>query len=184
MIVSDRFGSLRGAVRLGLSYAEVASGLAPVIPPVADDVRRVVFVCHGNICRSAFAEAVAHRAGLSAASFGLSIASGQPAHAPVIALAERSGLDLTQHRTTSVDDFVPEDGDFLLAMEVRQLRRLAANERLAKLPRALLGSYAPVPVPHLHDPYGLSEAYMASCLQRIEQAVTRLRQNYPAAATS
>jgi len=183
-MLSDRFGTMRGAARLALSYVEVGMRLAPIVRPAPDQVRRLVFVCHGNICRSAFAEAVARREELNTASFGLSIASGQPAHEPVITFACQSGLDLSRHRTTAVEDYEPRDGDLLLAMEVRHLRRLAAHQRLADTPRALLGIHAQTPFPHYQDPYGLSEAYLKVCLGRIERAVKRLCQLYPAAAAS
>ena len=84
--ISDRFGTPRGALRLALSYGEVATGLSAQRKPDAAVVRRLVFVCHGNICRSAYADVLAARGGAKTASFGLSTHTGVPAHAPVIAL--------------------------------------------------------------------------------------------------
>jgi protein-tyrosine phosphatase len=171
-------------VRLGLSYGEVALGSAGISRPDTADVRRLVFVCHGNICRSAFAEIVARTAGLRVASFGLSTDAGKAAHAPAVAAAAILGFDLGAHRTTRVEDFSAEPGDLLLAMETRQLRRLAKDQRWARLPRVLLGSYARPPVPHLHDPYDLDPAYMQTCLNRIESAVNRLAAVFPGARVS
>jgi protein-tyrosine phosphatase len=62
---------------LALSYAELATGLAGQLPPDPARVRRLVFVCHGNICRSAYAHVLARRAGARVASFGLSTATGK-----------------------------------------------------------------------------------------------------------
>lgn len=75
-------------------------------------------------------------------------------------------------------------GDLLLAMEVRQLHRLAADPRLNHLPRTLLGRWTVPVLPHLHDPYGLDDPYMATCLARIEQAVERLVSAFPRARLS
>jgi protein-tyrosine phosphatase len=177
--IGQQFGTLRGAIRLGLAYAEVAGRFAQTRRPRPGDVHRLVFVCHGNICRSAFAEAVARRAGYSTASFGLSTTSGQSAYPTVLSIAAEQGMDITGHRTTAVEDFRPEPGDYLLGMEVRHLRRLAASARVGDLPRGLLGSYARFPVPHLHDPYGLDHDYMKTCLARIEDAVSRLCRAFP-----
>ncbi len=182
--VTRMFGTPRGAVRLALSYGEVALGLAPLIAPKRDAVRRLVFVCHGNICRSAYAEALARRAGFAAASFGLSTTSGVPAHPPLAAMARDRGISLDRHSATAASDFEAREGDYLLAMEVRHLRRLAGNERLAKVPRGLLGSHAHLPLPHLHDPYELGTGYMAVCLTRIEDAVARLCLSYPGARSA
>ena len=178
---APRYGTWRGALRLGLAYAEVASGQASVVPPDPASVRRLVFVCHGNICRSAYADGLARRAGMNVASFGLSTSSGQAAWPLVLERSLARGLDLSAHRTTRVEDYVPQPGDYLLGMEVRHLRKLAANPKAADLPRGLLGAYASPPVPHLHDPYQLDPAYMDVCLGRIERAVAGLVKRYPAA---
>lgn len=178
--IHRRFGTTRGAVRLGLSYVELTARLAPVRHPAPTEVNRLVFVCHGNICRSAYAEAVARKMGMRAASFGLSTTSGRPAHPPVLRMAQERGLDLTTHRTTAAEDFVPLPGDLLLAMEVRHLRRLARLDGpVMQCPRGLLGRYATVPVPHLHDPYELSPAYLPVCLDRMDDAITRLGRLFP-----
>lgn len=178
-IIERQFGTMRGLVRLGLSYVEVAAGRDHARTPDAGAVRRLVFVCHGNICRSAFAQAVADRLGMENCGFGLSTGAGKGAHPPVIAAAALRGHDLSGHRTRRVEDFVAQPGDLLVAMEVRHLRRLSRDARLTHLPRILLGSYASPPVPHIHDPYQLGDAYLTTCLGRIENAVTRLAPLFP-----
>ncbi len=181
-VITERFGTVRGAVRLGLAYGEVALGLSAQHKPNPAQVRRLVFVCHGNICRSAYAHGLAQKAGARVASFGLSTSTGKPAHPPVVKLASARGLDLAGHRSTDVADFAVEPGDLLLAMETRHLRKFAADPALAGLPRELLGMHvAPLPVPHLHDPYELDDRYMAACLTRIERAVEGLLRRYPSA---
>lgn len=183
-LVTSNFGTVRGLIRLGLSYGEVALGAAGVSHPDPDKVRRLVFVCHGNICRSAFADVVARQAGLRVASFGLSTDQGKAAHPPATDAAASLGFDMSAHRTTRVQDFAPEDGDYVLAMETRQLRRLAYSSSLTHVPRGLLGLYARPIVPHLHDPYELDPAYMPVCLKRIESAVTNLAKAFPGAQLS
>lgn len=178
-MIQRTFGTFRGLIRLGISYGEVVLGMSATRQPVASEVKRLVFVCHGNICRSAFADVVARDLGMNVASFGLSTDSGKTAHPPVIAEAARRGIDLTAHRTTRVEDFKPEPGDLLLAMETRHLRKLAANGAVAALPRVLLGRWANPPFPHLHDPYELNPAYLLVCLDRIEAAVKRLPKAFP-----
>ena len=179
-----KFGTWRGALRLALAHAEVATGQAAIAAPDPAQVRRLVFVCHGNICRSAYADGLARRAGMNVASFGLSTSSGKDAWPQVAERALARGLDLSQHRTTRVEDYVPLPGDYLLGMETRHLRKLAANPLTAGLPRGLLGNYANPAVPHLHDPYRLGSAYMEVCLDRIERAVAALITRYPGATAA
>lgn len=168
--IADRFGSRRGLVRLALSHLEVLAGNAAP-RRTREPVGRLVFVCHGNICRSAYAEAVAHRLGVPAASFGLSTTTGKSANAQATAAAARRGVDLSMHVTTDVDDFIARPGDLLLAMEPRHMRKLAADPRMAAVPRDLLGRFAGFP--HLHDPYELSDAYFDTVFARIDRAVAK-----------
>lgn len=182
-MIDALFGTWRGLVRLALSYAEVAAGRSFELPPADPaQIRRLVFVCHGNICRSAFADVVARGHGLNVASFGLSTSSGKGAHPPALEQARAMGHDLAAHRTTCLADHAPEPGDLLLAMEVRHLRRLAADERLSEVPRLLLGRFLRPPMPHLHDPYKLSPEFMAASLRRIERTIPALATAYPNAA--
>lgn len=176
-MIERKFGTWRGAVRLGLSYSEVMFGKAEVVKPKAEDVRRLVFVCHGNICRSAFADVVAKQAGLNSASFGLSTSSGKSGYPGTLRTAAAMGYSLDAHRTTKVEDYLPAEGDLLLAMETRHLRKLAADPRLSHLPRSLLGIYGSTP--HLHDPYELCDAYMLTCLRRIERIIPPLKASFP-----
>jgi protein-tyrosine phosphatase len=152
--------------------------------PDPAQVRRLVFVCQGNICRSAFADVAGRQAGLNTASFGLSTTSGRAAHEPAIAAARALGHDLSDHQAIDLKDYAPQPGDLLLAMEVRQLRRLAADPRLGDLPRMLLGRWTRPMLPHLHDPYGLDDRYMATCLARIDKAIGGLVSAFPGARLS
>lgn len=155
-------------MRLALSYGQTLS----VRPADLAKVQRLVFVCHGNICRSAFADVLARDLGMDAASFGLSTSTGLPAHQPIVEAARQRGTDLGGHRTTRVEDFEPHPGDLLLTMEVRQITRLRANPRFNVCKIDLLGRYAGVP--HIHDPYRLNQVYTGICLTRIDRAVRTL----------
>jgi protein-tyrosine phosphatase len=183
-MIRQRFGTFRGLVRLALSYPQLALGRSASVRPDPASVRRIVFVCQGNICRSAFADVVARHSGLRAVSFGLSTTTGRPAHAPAILAARTLGFDLAAHQALDLKDYRPEPGDLLLAMEVRQLHRLAADRRLKDFPRMLLGRWARPIWPHLHDPYGLDDRYMLSCLHRIAGTVPALVTAFPGAALS
>lgn len=182
--IAARYGTARGLARLALGHVQYYTGQAHLRPAPVEAVRRIVFVCQGNVCRSAFAEAEARARGLNAISFGLSTTKGHAADPRAVAVAHRMGVALDAHRATPRDDYTARAGDLLLAMEVRQLARIAADPALSALPRGLLGLAARPRRPHLHDPYGLSEAYMATCLSIIRDAVFNLSRAYPNAALS
>lgn len=173
-LVAGNFGTHRGLVRLLLGEAEYLSGrVGPFIRPDLAATRRLVFVCLGNINRSAFAQGVAASHGLHSASIGLATSTGAPAFDMAVTTARRFGIDLTGHRATDFADYEYRAGDLLLAMEIRHVHRLIG---LGVPPAAiaLLGHWATPHRIHIHDPHTLSEAYFRTCFSVIQSAVREL----------
>lgn len=179
--IDRKFGTFRGLVRLSLAYAELAVGrLTQFGRPEPGTVRRLVFVCQGNICRSAFGGKLATELGLPTASLGLSTTTGAGSPPEALASARRQGVDLTDHRAIDWSDFQIRSGDLFLVMEIRQAhevrRRLKGRTDVAV---ALLGTWCTPPMPHLHDPFTLSDAYFDICFIRVREAVENLRASMP-----
>lgn len=168
------FGTWRGAVRLLLGEAEFLAGrLAPFLQPDLQGTQRLVFVCLGNINRSAFSQVVARSQRLRSVSIGLSTTTGAPAYPMAVDVAPRYGLSLADHRATDFSDYVYAPGDLLLAMEVRHAHELVRRG----IPRSaitLLGHWARPHRIHLHDPHTLSEAYFRTCFAVLHSAVVNL----------
>ena len=175
-LIDRRFGTFRGMVRAGLAFAELGAGrLRPFRLRDPAAVTRLVFVCHGNICRSAYAHQIARAEGLNVASLGLSTTTGGSSPAEALQAAARAHVDMAQHRATDFKDFKVQPGDLFLVMEVRQAhalrRRLGPREDVQV---CLLGMWADPVMPHLHDPFTLSAAYFDTCFKRVDSAVRRL----------
>lgn len=135
-------------------------------------VERVIFVCHGNICRSPYCEARGRLLGLQTASLGLSAEENSPASASVAALARMRGVELADHRARTLPNVAVGPTDLLVAMEpsqARQLRKLTAGPQIT-----LLGLWSATPRPYLHDPYGLGQDYITRCLDILDQGVQRI----------
>jgi len=125
-------------------------------------MKRILFVCAGNICRSPVAEAVV-RAEFARAGVDVLVASagtgpwhiGRPADARAQASALERGYDLSSHRArrVSADDF--GQFDLLLAMDRDNLADLSArcpDEYAGKL--GLFLPFAGVDTPQeVADPY-------------------------------
>jgi protein-tyrosine phosphatase len=135
--------------------------------------RRLVFVCLGNINRSAFGAAVARAAGDPAISVGLSTTTGAPATPEAMREAASRGIDLRSHAATDIQDYEHQEGDILLVMELRHAHRIVA---LGVPPSdvCLLGLWAQPRRVHLHDPHTLSADYFHTCFGLIESAVRRI----------
>ncbi len=138
-------------------------------------VHRLVFICSGNICRSAYGEARAHFLGLRTASAGLNAVGGGTADPQAIRIATERGIDLQNHRTTPFKAFEPRNGDLFLCMEPSQAR--AVREQVKTTPGVqvtLLGFWSRPPRPFLQDPYGLKGAYWQTCFDLIDSAIDNL----------
>lgn len=146
-------------------------------------VERLVFICKGNICRSAFAQAVAARSGFDSASFGLDTPGDEAADPAAIRNARARGIDLEPHRTRSSRNFQVRRGDLLLALEPLQAEALAQLHPAAQV--TLLGLWTQPVRPFIQDPYGRSDAYFQRCFEVIESGVATLtRRLQPAARTA
>jgi len=153
--------------------------------PESTPLRRVLFVCTGNICRSPTAEGVfrelIERAGLSdrihsasAGTHGYHI--GDPPDPRAIAHARRRGYDLSALRAKrlNAEDF--ERYDLLIACDAGHhafLARLAPRERRGRV--ALLMDYAPeLGLKEVPDPYYGGPADFEHVLDIIEPAAAGL----------
>jgi protein-tyrosine phosphatase len=166
--VRARFGTARGLARLVLSRLRPWRRYSAVN---WSRVERLVFVCTGNICRSPYAAALARRAGIPAISVALRGRSGAPAFPSAAAAAHDSGIDLSAHRSTPIDDVRLGPGDLLVAMEPWQAQALAGR---AGAQVTLLGLWSTPRRPHLHDPYGLCDDYFRTCFRLIDSAVAAI----------
>lgn len=138
-------------------------------------VTRLVVGCHGNICRSPYAELRARQLGLNAISFGLCASPGARADATAIENAARRGSDLTGHRSRSVDAIGLRMGDLLVAMEPRQAERLGRLARAVGAQLTLQGLWASAPRPYVPDPYGHGDACFQYSYALIDSSLERMK---------
>lgn len=133
-------------------------------------IERLVFVCKGNICRSAYAEAVARSLGVKSVSCGIDTRNNAPADDDAIRMAEKKGIALSEHKTTPLQLMSFKKGDLLIAMETWQVEHLERNFG-REYRCTLLGLWGNPKKPHIHDPYGASSAYFEECFNYIEKSV-------------
>jgi protein-tyrosine-phosphatase len=94
---------------------------------------RILFVCTGNTCRSAIAEAIARKLiierGLSdveIVSAGTSAWDGAPASDGALLVGMERALDLSTHRAQTLTRDLVRDADLILAMGPHHLERIEA----------------------------------------------------------
>lgn len=149
-------------------------GGEPSLP--SGPIRRVMVICHGNICRSPFAEAdLALRSPLlEVRSAGLEAADGDPAEPGARRVAQQLGLDLSDHASRR---FVAGDiqwADLIIAMQGRHSALIARRWPGGARHVRLLGDYLPTPPHAIEDPWGLEDSVFHSVFTRIQRANERL----------
>ncbi len=175
MIDVERFGGKRGYVeglRARFLYALGAYRGAREINWAA--VRRLVFACKGNICRSPYACARARALGVPATSFGLNATDGAPADPAALKNAQRRAVDLLTHRSLRRESCRITDGDLIVVFEPCQFIEISRNSGDVALQVTLLGLWARPIRPHIQDPYGRSDRYFQECFAIIDASVAEL----------
>jgi len=170
-LLADKYGSRRGALlTFKFRFLFLFGHYRKYQQIDWTSVDRLVFVCKGNICRSAYAEAVAKSIGIEAISCGIDTVMGAPANERAAEVASQRGFDLQEHKTATVQSLAINKSDLLIAMEPWQTDYLL-NYLPAGTVCTLLGLWGRPVTPHIHDPYSATSLYFDNCFNYIEKAV-------------
>lgn len=169
--LANAYGSRRGFIRSywhGLLYISRFYHAYRQIDWKSID--RLVFVCKGNICRSAFAEVVASSVGVNAISCGIDTIQDAAANDKAIKTAASMKFNLNEHRTTPITLLDFNDNDLFVVMEPWQAKYICEN--YADTGQCtLLGLWGNPVRPYVHDPYSSTAEYFKNCFEYIEKTV-------------
>jgi protein-tyrosine-phosphatase len=141
----------------------------------------VLFLCHGNACRSPFAAALFAREAaakivppIRVESAGL-VAPGRPSPAAAIAAAARRGIDLSRHRSRLVTTKAIAGAQLVVVMsadQARVVRRVGRRD----IPTVVLGDLDPQPMEErtIVDPMGESDDVFDASYDRITRCIDLL----------
>lgn len=147
--------------------------------PDWQQVNRLVFVCMGNINRSAYGEAKAKSLGIASCSYGLDADESKGASEEALRNGRARGIDLSSHHCRSLYNIDLQSGDLIMAVEPNHLKAITgaiAQANIQQIPTqlTLLGIWSSTPTPFLQDPICRSDVYFNSCFNKIDQAIYRI----------
>lgn len=142
----------------------------------------ILFVCTGNTCRSAMAEAAARRLIVDApeqygafqvASAGVMCAGPSPASPQAVAVAQQNGCDLSRFTARQVTQQLMQEADYVFVMTNSHKRMLDAAMPQYSGKVFLLNAYAmgDPSAPDIPDPFGGSAEEYAACFAVLQESV-------------
>lgn len=172
--IENQFGSKRGLFKLCVTEVTRRLGFYKQYSQIDFlKVNRLVFICHGNICRSPLGEAVAKSQGALAESYGLDTRGGDNADPRAIAFGTQNKLIMGNHITRHIKEYTPKPGDLLIGMEPKHTNALKALYGNT-IQITLAGLWLPKPVAYLHDPFSANILFFNRCESLVGEAANVL----------
>ena len=139
------------------------------------NVKRIIYICRGNICRSPYAAHYSQQLGINSSSYGLQVTQSRSAYATAIKVAKRRNVNLSAHTSTSISSYKHQMGDLFVVFEPHHVHQLKQRKIHLETPIILLGHYHPEKhISYIHDPYGKEESYFDQCFSVIEKSMQQI----------
>jgi protein-tyrosine phosphatase len=139
-------------------------------------IRRVLVICHGNICRSPFAgvDLATRNTHVEVRSAGLAAGTGKPAEPGACRTARKFGIELADHASQPLRDEDVEWADLILAMQGRHPAAIQRRWPQGAQKVRLLGDFLDASPFAIEDPWGQDDPIFGTVFSRIVQANERL----------
>lgn len=137
------------------------------------EARQILFLCYGNINRSALAERCfkVRHSGIAIAciSAGFHETAGRPADPAMVEVAGKLGINLGDWLSHSLNKDMMDHSDIIFVMERQHYQRIANS-----YPTALQRTFLLDPRGDIDDPYGKSPETYVDCAQKVSACIERI----------
>jgi len=141
--------------------------------------KRILFVCTGNTCRSPMAVALlrhmAPHLNLEIRSAGTAASPGAPASPVAIEAMHEVNVDLSDHRSSSLDGYMLEEADIIFCMAERHRKHIVGWFKSVEDKVYLLREFDPeradADYPDVPDPIGRDISVYRHALTMIERSM-------------
>lgn len=152
-------------------------------PPGNRTISSIIFVCKGNVCRSAFAELrlryLLDSKSVQVDSCGIDVDQGDYAPVDSVSVATEYSCSLEGRRSKGLSGCDFQSADLICPMEYRQYKRLLQLYPEKKENIVLLRNLAPFPwrlFCNIDDPYGLGIKEFRRVYRLIDRSLLQIRQ--------
>lgn len=147
----------------------------------AGKIRHIVFVCKGNICRSAFAEnylaSILPLDTLVIESCGLEVDQAVLSPPEAVNAAGKLGINLSSHLSRGFENCDLQNADLIVPMEYTHMNQLINAHPEYKIKLKLLRDFAPFPSNlscNIYDPFGQGPNEYDRCFKLMRKALNGL----------
>lgn len=147
--------------------------------------KKIIFACHGNICRSPFASAVLDAMrieGITCFSAGCFPAESRRSPDAAIEAAARFGIDLSEHGSHVLTPGDVEAADLILVFDRRNVDEIEGLFAGVRTKLGYLGALDQARSLEIADPYGSGVEEFLKCYERIQRIIREVWAGSPCAA--
>jgi protein-tyrosine-phosphatase len=144
-------------------------------------LKKLLFVCSGNTCRSPLAEGIAKKLfpedllkKVRLSSAGTSAVEGHPASSLAVEVALKRSIDLSTHRSRVLNRQLVKDADLIITMGAKHRETVGVIEPAALHYTRLLTDFCDEQTGDIPDPIGLGSEEYEETFRALERCIKGL----------